>query len=181
MKHDLRFALRMIWSHRWFSAAIVATLALGLGLNTMIFTVVDSALLKPMPVPGGERLVDVRGVQVAHGSSNAVGVSYPDFRDYRAQSSSFESLEAGTFDQGVISERGNPPQEYLLERASAGTFESLHVPPILGRGFLPNDDKPGAEPVLVLGYGVWKERYDSSPSVIGREVNVNGKPATLSV
>lgn len=180
MKNDLRFALRMIWSHRWFSAAIVATLALGLGLNTMIFTIVNAALVKPVAVPGGDRLVAIRDVQATqqHGE-NSIGVSYPDFRDYRSQSSSFESMEAAAYDEGVISENGNPPHAYSLELASAGIFESLHMPPILGRGFLPSDDKPGAEPVLVLGYGVWKERYNSSRDVIGRQVRVNGKPATI--
>lgn len=180
MKNDLRFALRMIWSHRWFSAAIVATLALGLGLNTMIFTIVNAALVKPVAVPGGDRLVAIRDVQAtqSHGE-NSTGVSYPDFRDYRAQSSSFESMEAAAYDEGVISENGNPPRAYSLQLASAGIFESLHMPPILGRGFLPSDDRPGAEPVVVLGYGVWKERYNSSRDVIGRQVRVNGKPATI--
>jgi len=178
MAHDLRFALRMILTHRWFSAAIVATLALGIGLNTMIFTLVNAVLVKPVPVPGGERLVAVSNRNVTQ-SENSMGMSYPDFREYRAQASSFEALEGEEHEQGVLSENGNPPQAYLLDRASSGIFESLHIRPVLGRGFLPADDKAGAEPVLVLGYGVWKERYNSSPSVIGRQVRVNGKPATI--
>lgn len=177
MAHDLRFALRMIFSHRWFSAAIVATLALGIGLNTMIFTLVNAVLVKPVPVPGGERLVAIRELSVAHGE-DALGVSYPDFLDYRAQASSFDALEAETNEEGVLSENGNPPQAYLLERASSGIFDSLHISPILGRGFLPGEDKSDAA-VLVLGYGVWKDRYNNSPSVIGRQVRVNGKPATI--
>ena len=66
-----------------------------------------------------------------------------------------------------------------MERASSGIFEMLHVHPALGRGFLPGDDKPGAAPVVLLGYGVWKDRYGSSPDVIGRAVRVNEKPATI--
>jgi predicted permease len=178
MTHDLRFALRMIFSHRWFSAAIVATLALGIGLNTMIFTLVNAALIKPVPVPGGERLAAVRSVNTSHGEDE-MNVSYPDYRDYRSQTSSFEALEAAAHDEGVLSENGNPPQAYLLERATSGIFQTLHVQPVLGRGFLPGDDKPGAEPVLVLGYGVWKDRYNSSRDVLGRQVRVNGRPATI--
>ncbi len=178
MANDLRFAFRVILSHPWFSAAVVATLALGIGLNTMVFTLVDAALFKPVPVPGGARLVAIRNRNISRGE-DAIRVSYPDFVEYRAQNSTLAGLEAASDEEGVLSERGNPAEAYRLERASAGLFEMLHVLPALGRGFLPGDDKPGAEPVLLLSYGVWKERYGSSPSVIGRHVQVNEKPATI--
>ncbi len=178
MAHDLRFALRMILTHRWFSAAVVATLAMGIGLNTMVFTLVNAVLLKPVGVPGGERLVAITHRNPAH-SDQAMRLSLPELRDYRAQASSMESLEGASDEEGVLSERGNPPNVYHLERASSGVFAMLHMHPVLGREFLPNDDKPGAAPVLLLGYGVWKERYGSSPSVIGRAVRVNEKPATI--
>lgn len=178
MANDLRFALRMVLSHRWFSAAVVATLALGIGLNTMIFTLVNGALFKPVPVPGGARLVSIRDRNLTQ-SNQAMRVSYPDFRDYRAQSSSFEAIEAASDENGVLSERGNPPQSYHLERASSGIFEMLHIPPVLGRGFLPADDTAGAEPVVLLGYAIWRDRYGSSPTVIGRQVRVDAKPATI--
>ena len=178
MAHDLRFALRVILSHRWFSAAVVATLALGIGLNTMVFTLINAALFKPVPVPGGARLVAIRNRNASQ-SDDAIRVSYPDFHDYRTQASSFAALEASSDEEGVLSERGNPPQSYQMEHASSGIFEMLHIRPILGRGFLPSDDKPGAEPVLLLGYGIWQDRYSSSPSVVGRQVRVNEKPATI--
>lgn len=179
MAHDLRFALRMILSQRWFSAAIIATLALGIGLNTMVFTLINAVLYKPVPIPGGAQLVAIRSRNMSQ-NENMMRVSYPDFRDYRAQNSTLAALEAASDEQGgVLSEQGNPPQAYMMERASAGIFDSLHIQPILGRGFLSSDDKSGAEPVLMLGYGIWKERYNSSPSVIGRHVRVNEKPATI--
>ncbi|QNI34191.1 ABC transporter permease [Alloacidobacterium dinghuense] len=178
MAHDLRFALRMILSHRWFSAAVVATLALGIGLNTMVFTLINAVLYKPVPVPGGAQLVAIRNRNISQ-SDNTMRVSYPDFRDYRAQTTSLANLEAASDEEGVISETGNPPQAYQMERASSGIFEMLHIQTVLGRAFLPDDDKPGAAPVLVLGYGIWKDRYGSSPNVIGRQVRVNEKPATI--
>jgi putative ABC transport system permease protein len=178
MTHDLRFALRMMFSHRWFSAAIVATLALGIGLNTMVFTLVNAVLLKPVPVPGGERLVSVRNRTVAQGNSG-MGVSYPDFLRYRAQTRSFEGLAAMSQEQAVLSERGNPPQSFRLGRVSAGLFEMLHTAPVFGRGFLPADDKAGAEPVLLIGYGVWQRRYGGAHSVLGRVVRVNEKPMAI--
>ncbi|MEO7144872.1 MAG: ABC transporter permease, partial [Bryobacteraceae bacterium] len=178
MAQDVRFALRMIASHRWFSAAVVVTLALGIGLNTMVFTLVNAALFKPVNVPGGERLVAVDNRNLSHGNGN-VAVSYPDFREYRAQTSTFEGLEAATQESAVLSERGNPPHIYSMDRVSPGMFEMLHIPPILGRAFVPADGKAGAEPVVLLGYGVWKDRYGSSPQVLGRVVRVNEKPAAI--
>src|SRR5579859_3828175 len=95
MRQDLRFALRMIFSHRWFSAAVVATLALGIGLNTMVFTLVNAALFKPVPIPRGDRLVAVVSQDLTRpGDNGRMGLSLPDFRDYRARQSTFEALEA---------------------------------------------------------------------------------------
>jgi predicted permease len=178
MKHDLRFALRMILAHRWFSAAVVATLALGIGVNTMVFTLVNAVLFKPVPVPGGSRLVAVDSRNLTQ-SESVFRVSYPDFRDLRAQSTSFTALEAASDEEGVLSETGIPPQAYQMGRASSGIFEMLHIPPVLGRGFIPSDDKAGAAPVVILGYGIWTDRYASSPAVIGRQVRVNERPATI--
>ncbi len=179
MAHDLRFALRMILSHRLFSAAVVATLALGIGLNTMVFTLVNAVLFKPVPVPGGAQLVSIRNSNLTQRDNNTMRVSYPDFRDYRAQNSSLAALEAATDEDGTLSETGIPPQAYRMEQASSGFFEMLHIRPVLGRGFLPGDDKPGAAPVVVIGYGVWQERYAGSPNVLGRQVRINEKPATI--
>src|SRR5258708_30268122 len=155
MTHDLRFALRMIYAHRWFSAAVVATLALGIGLNTMIFTLVNAVLFKPIAVQGGERLVVVMHRRPSlRGNNDREGVSYPDFREYRAHSASFEALAAISGTRGTLSEQGNPPQRFDMGLVSAGMFEMLHVQPVLGRGFTASDDQAGAEAVLLIGYGV---------------------------
>jgi putative ABC transport system permease protein len=178
MAADLRFALRMILTHRWFSAAVVATLALGIGLNTMVFTLISAVLFKPVPVPGGARLVSIVSRSLAQGDRN-LPMSYPDFQDYRTQATSFESLEAATDKTGILSEAGTSPQSYHLEEATRGIFSMLHTQAVLGRGFLPADDRPGAAPVLVIGYNVWQERYGGVPAIIGRQVHVNGQPATI--
>src|SRR5258708_643012 len=178
MAHDLRFALRMIFSHRWFSAAVVATLALGIGMNTMVFTLVYAVLFKPVPVPGGARLVSIIGRNLAM-NDRYLPMSYPEFQDCRSQTSSFEALEGVIDEEAVLSENGDPPQPYHLQRASSGIFSMLHTDAVLGRGFVPSDDKPGAAPALVIGYGVWKDRYSGAPTVIGRQVRVNGQSATI--
>ncbi len=178
MRNDLRFALRMIFSHRWFSLAVVITLALGIGLNTMVFTLINAVLFKPVPVPGGARLVSI----LSRNGTTREGfqpMSLADFEDYRAQAASLESMEGAIDEEGVISENGNPPQPYHLQRATAGIFSMLHANPILGRGFVSTDDKPGAAPVVVIGYGVWKDRYGSASGVIGRQVRVNAQLATI--
>lgn len=174
--HDFRFGLRMIRSHGWFSAAVILTLALGIGLNAMVFTIVDAALLKPVPVPGGSRLVAVTGRAPGNGDDR---LSYPDLLDYRAQAHSFSALEGAADQEGVLSEPGNPPQAYNLARTTTGVFSMLHIHPVLGRDFLALDAYSGAAPVLMLGYNVWQTRYAGSRSVVGRQVRVNGKLATI--
>src|SRR5271155_678007 len=100
MAHDLRFALRMIFSHPLFSAAVVATLALGIGLNTMVFTLINAVLFKPVPVPGGAQLVGIRNQNVTQ-SDDSMRVSYPDFREYKSQTSSRAAGEAASDEEGV--------------------------------------------------------------------------------
>jgi MacB-like periplasmic core domain len=78
-----------------------------------------------------------------------------------------------------LSETGIPPQAYRIEQVSSGIFGMMNIQPVLGRGFLPSDDKAGTPPVVILGYGIWKDRYRSSPSVLGRQVRVHEKPATI--
>jgi putative ABC transport system permease protein len=176
--NDVRYAVRGIVAHGWFSAAIVVTLALGIGLNTMVFTLVNAVLFKPVPVPGGGRLVSVMSNDRAQ-HSRAVTMSYPDFQDMKAQSTLFESFEAVNNERGILSEDGVAPQLYHLAQATTGIFSMVEGKALLGRSFQAGDDAPGAAPVMVIGYGVWKERYAGDAGVIGRQVRVNGQPATI--
>src|SRR5215469_14119776 len=116
MGHDLRCALRAIGSGRWFSVAVVATLAFGIGLNTMVFTLIDAVLFKPVPVPGGERLVAIltRDPKAASGDRRRMGVSWPHFVDYRGHVGLLEALEAGSGDSATLSEQDVAPQRYNM-------------------------------------------------------------------
>src|ERR1700721_3852477 len=178
MAHDLRYALRTNLAHLWASAAIVVTLALGIGLTTLVFTLANAGLVKPVPVPGGARLVSIINRSLFEGDRN-LPISYLDFQDYRAQATTLESFEATEDEAGILSESGNPPQQYRLVRATSGIFSIVQTKALLGRAFLPSDDHSGAAPILVLGYNVWQERYGGVPGVIGRQVRVNGQPATI--
>ena len=180
MFQDFRFALRMLASHRWYSAAIIVTLALGIGINTTVFTLVNAVLFKPVPVPGGERLVTIANHNPAKPDKRSrSGVSWPDYREYQAQSRSFEGIEAVDRDQGVISEPGNPPERFQMARVTPGLFTLIRTPPVAGRGFTAADGQPGAEAVVLLGHGVWQSRYAGTLDVVGRVVRVNGEPATI--
>src|SRR5215213_6821627 len=121
MFNDLRFALRMIASHRWFSAAVIVTLALGIGANTTVFTLVNAVLFKPVPVPGGARLVTISGQDLTR-PDNRRGLSYPDYVEFRANARSYEGIEAMQGMQAIISEAGNNPDRFIGQRITPGLF-----------------------------------------------------------
>jgi putative ABC transport system permease protein len=178
MLQDLRYAIRMIRQQPWFSAAIIGTLALGIGVNTTVFTLVNAVLFKPLAFPGGDRIVMVPATVPSQGRDR-VDVSYPDLRDFRQAASSFERLEAYSGFAATFSENGNPPERYRGTRITSGLFEMLHSQPVLGRGFGPADEKPGAESLVMISHGIWKDRYGRNPGVIGRAIRVNEKPAVI--
>jgi predicted permease len=168
----------MLVSHRWFSAAVIVTIALGIGVNTTVFTLVNAVLFKPVPIPGGERLVTITNSDPAH-PDRWQSVSLPDYLEFRKSNHTFDGLEAATTDDGVISEAGVPPERFHRGQVSPGLFEMLRTPPVLGRAFAPADGKAGAEAVVLLGDALWKKRYAGDPGVIGRSIRVNGRPATI--
>jgi predicted permease len=174
---DLRFAFRTIAAHRWFSAAVVATLALGIGINTAVFTLANAVLLKPLPFPGGARIVAVVNTRPSQNETR-LNMSYPDFLDLRAQATAFDALEAAAFDGAVLSDTDVPAARYRMARVTGGLFRLTGTPPVLGRDFSPADEVPGAA-VVILSASVWRARYQASPAVIGRLVHVNEKPATV--
>jgi putative ABC transport system permease protein len=178
MKNDFRFALRMIATHRWFSAAVIVTLALGIGINTTVFTLVHAVLLKPIPLPNGARLVTINGQDLTR-PDNRRGLSYPDYLELKSNNRSFEGVEAIMGTRAVLSEANNPPERLIGQRITPGLFTLLKMPPILGRGFTAEDGKAGAPEVILIGHGVWKNRYGSDPAIVGRSVRVNGVPATI--
>ena len=136
---DLRFAFRMIRKRPWFSAAIVVTLAFGMGVNTTVFSLVNAVLYKPLPFPGGDRLVMVSASNPSAGR-DTVPVSYADFRDFRDSSHAFEHLEILNRLAVNLGERGNPPERYSGAGISAGMFRHAGYaascgsrPPAVGR------------------------------------------------
>jgi putative ABC transport system permease protein len=178
MLHDLRYSLRMMRLHPWFSAALVAALALGIGANTAVFTLVNAVLFKPLPFDGGDRIVAIFHRNMAR-DQERVPISYSDYLEYREQASTFESLEASMGTNVAIREEGNPPEPYSMARVTPGFFAMLGVQPVAGRSLTPADAAVGADPVILLSHTVWRDRYGRSPDAVGRTVRAGNELATV--
>jgi putative ABC transport system permease protein len=173
---DLRYAFRLLTKNFSFTAIAVATLALGIGANTAIFSVVNAVLLRPLPFRDPSRLV----LALEHNPAipGFSSISYLNFLDWRAQNQSFESLEATCATAATLTGTGEP--ERLNARvATAGLFSLLGVNAILGRTFLADEDRPGGAPIALLSYGLWQRRFGASRDIIGKTIDLDTKPFTV--
>ena len=174
---DIRFALRGLRRSPGFTAVAVATLALGIGVNATIFSMVSAVLFRPLPVEAPGRLVNVYGhteAAVDHGS-----ISYPDYLDYRAQTETLEDVAAHVNFFASLSVDGSS-ELVVGEAVSDNYFGLLGVPPALGRPFLPEETAaPGAGPVAVLEHTFWQTRFGGDPDVLGRTFRMNGEVFTV--
>jgi len=181
---DVRFAARLLRKDRRFTLAAVVALSLGIGANTTIFTFINTALFKDLPFDEPRRLValgtmDARGPLPDTPGPRRDGVSYLDFQDWRAATRAFIGLAADTGSTMNVSDEGRAPERFRGAYVSANTFDLVRVKPRLGRGLLPDDEKAGAPPVLILGHDVWRSRYCGDPAVVGRTLRVNDVPSTV--
>ena len=170
---DLRYALRMMRKNAGFTAAAVAILAVGIGVNAVVFTVTNAVLFN------GFRLVDRNDRILYLGTQPGCCVSYPDFEDWRNHATSFDAMGAVADLRIVLSEAARFPETYTATRVTANSFQILGQRPILGRDFSASDETAGAAPVAILSYGFWERRYAKDPSVIGRTVRINAIPTTV--
>lgn len=170
---DLRYSLRALLARPGFSLAALATLAIGIGSNVAIFSVLDGALFRPLPFPHAERLVDVRNVYPQMGLDDA-GTSIPDYLDRRA-APALEDLAIYTGVSLALVDRGNPERLAGL-RASPSLFSVLSTQPALGRSFTDAEALPGADPVVVLSHATWRARFDADPAILERSIRLDGKP-----
>ena len=174
---DFRLAARLLAKDRRFTLAAVIALALGIGLNASVFAIINTALLRDLPFEGADRLV---AIQLLDPRGRTEVASYADFRDWRERTSTFEGLGANVNAGGVhLDDETGTPIRLRGSYLTANMFQLLRVAPIVGRGFSAEDERPGAPAVVVLGYGVWQNRYAADPSVVGRTVRINDVPATV--
>ena len=175
--NDVRYAVRMIARRPALSAIIVVTLALGIGANTAIFSLVNTVLLRPLPYPEPDRLVSVWEQQLERGTMTRP-IRPANFFDWKDRVRSFEDIAWSRDGMFALTGDGEP-ESITGYRFSPNMLKVLGVQPALGRGFTPDDDTPGAPGVVLLSDKLWKRRYAADPGIIGRILTLNGRPHTV--
>ncbi|HRQ65298.1 MAG TPA: ABC transporter permease [Xanthomonadaceae bacterium] len=172
---DIRYSLRGFAARPLFVLAAVLTLALGIGANTTIFSVLHGMYLRPLPYPGGERLVEVYNTYPNMGLENA-GTSIPDFLDRRDHADSLADIALYTGMSFALSEAGSPPERLVGLRATPSLFTTLQVGAALGRVFTDEEAVSGQDRVVVLSWNLWRHRYHGDPGILGRDIRLDGEP-----
>ena len=172
---DLRYGLRRLAKSPGFTVVAILTLALGIGANTAIFSVVNGVLISPLPFRNADRIVSVFEdmPDFAQGS-----ISYPVFLDWQRDNRSFESMAAYRWANGTITGAGQP-ENVRARCVSAAFFPILGVNPILGRNFNAEDDRRGADPAVLISEGLWQRKFGRDAAVIGKRLVVGGTGRTI--
>jgi predicted permease len=172
---DVRYGLRVLLKSPGFTAIAVLTLALGIGANTALFSVVNGVLLNPLPFPNPEQLVAAYAKTPSFEQSS---ISYPNFQDWQRNNHSFSTLGAFRSEEYNLTGSGEPERLHG-HMISAEFFPALGINPKLGRNILPEEDQPGGAPVAVIGDGLWKRKFGLSGDVLGKNLMLNGKSYTV--
>lgn len=175
LAQDLKYGLRMLAKSPGFTAVAVLTLALGIGANTAIFSVVNGVLLNPLPYPEPDRLV---ALYSRTADSPRWSISYPNFLDWVRNNRSFSALAGYRVDDFTLTGMGET-ERLETEMISASFFPILGVKPVIGRNFLPEEDQIGAARVVLISGGFWKRKFASSPDVVGKSLTLNGTAYTV--
>ena len=176
LTQDIRYGVRMLAKHKAFTSIAIITLALGIGANTAIFSVVNELLLRPLPYRDADRITTVWEVSPRGRHQNST--SRANFRAWRDQNSSFRNMAAFS-DQRLNLTGTGEPEELSVQFTTPEFFRILGVDPILGRTFVPEDDKGGQSPVAVLSYGLWQRRFGGQASLVGETINLNDEKFTV--
>jgi putative ABC transport system permease protein len=176
---DLRYAIRALRKSPAFTAVALATLALGIGANTAIFSVVNAVLLEPLPFPDSGRLVAFYQTLPAKGVTSA-GVSFPNYSDFASRSRSFEQLGAIRMHDYTLTGQGEPAL-VVGGTVTGNVFAMLRTRPLLGRGLGASDEAPDAASVAVLSERLWRERFGGDPAAVGSTVRPTSTSSRWSV
>ena len=176
---DVRFAIRQMAKRPGFTLVVVLTMALGIGANAAIFSVLDAVLLRPLPYSEPQRLIKVWSRFTGIGMPNDQNwVSAPEFRDYRQLNRSFSDLAAVDTESFNLGVKGSP-MRVLGSAVSPSLFGMLGAQPVLGRTFLPEEAQPGRNKEVVLSYGLWRRVFAANPAVVGSTIDIDGVPYTI--
>ena len=177
---DLRYATRVLLRTKSFALAVIGVLALGIGANTAIFSIVNAVLLRPLPFGDPDRLVRLFHVppQDAFPGMPTFSVSAANFYDWKRSAQLFDGMAIYRFRSFVLT-GGSDAKEVLAAAVGAGFFEVVQVPPAMGRAFLPEEDAPGRGRVVILSDGFWKRYFGGAPDVVGRPLTLDGQAYTV--
>ena len=180
MKNDLRYALRTLLRERGFSLTVVLSLAVGIGANTAIFSVVNGVLLRPLPLPEPERLAAVAEVVPKFVDRfPSIPANLNHFYEWRKRCTAFEQIAA--LRQGTLNLTGEgEPEQIQIARVSANTFRLLGVEPRMGRHFREEEDLSGRDRVVTISDSLWRRRFHADPDIIGRKILLDGNPYTVA-
>ncbi|MCI0489448.1 MAG: ABC transporter permease [Blastocatellia bacterium] len=174
---DIRYAFRTLLKRPGFAVVVVLTLALGIGANTTIFSIVNGFLIRPLPYKNAERLVDINETALNVGLER-LSVAYPDFVDWRDQNQTFEDMAA--YDEGSFNLTGRgEPERISGASVSASLFSVLGVAPVAGRDFRPEEDTPAGDKVVILSHGLWQRRFGADPNILGQQLTLQGVSRTV--
>ena len=174
---DFRYAVRRLYKDRSLTFMAVAALSLGIGANSTVFTFVNAVLIRGLPFEEPDEIMHLATQLISEGRNR--GVSYPDFVDWREQTTTFTDLAAFTGGTANLSDNDHAPERVNGSLVSVNAFRLIRQPVLLGRDFLPEEGERGADRVVILGYEVWQNRYGGDPNVIGRMLRVNEEPSTI--
>lgn len=175
---DLGSGARMLVKYPMLSIVAILTLGLGIGLSTTVFCVVNGGVLKGLPFPNGDRIVALAATNVAQGQPQ-LPLSVHDLVIHQSRQTSFERLGAFAATPVNLSMEDGRPERFSAGQLTVDAFAALGVGPVLGRGFQDGDDRLGAEPVVLLGYALWRDRYASAPGIVGSTIRIGGVPSLV--
>jgi putative ABC transport system permease protein len=179
LSQDIRYALRSMTNNPGFTAVAVLTLALGIGANTAIFSVVENLLLRPLPYPQPERLVEIWNTYPPQVPK--AGLSPGDYADWRRENASFSEMGAyATNSQGFNLSGDGDPQRVAAGYADSRLFPMLGIHAAAGRVFVPEEDRPGSAPVVLLSHRLWQSRYGGDAHVVGRSISLDHQRYTVA-
>src|SRR5919112_4250371 len=177
LRQDLRYGARMLLKHPGFTFIAVLTLALGIGVNTALFSVVNAVLLRPLPYAEPGRLAQLYEANAQQGYDR-FAFSLANFVDHRDQQTGFEQM-AAYFRRDANLTGAGEPERVQVAVVSASFFPLLRVQPLLGRGFLTEEETPGKHRVAVLSYGLWQRRFGADPGILNQPVTLGGNVYTV--
>jgi putative ABC transport system permease protein len=178
VRESIRQAIRSVRRRRGYAAATILTIALGVGVNAAVFTLLDDVLLRPLPFPQPQELVVVHQTDRVNDTLREPA-SVPDYLDFRAETTTLGAIGAYSNLTLALAVPGGSPERIAVTAASASLLDVLGRSPTLGRAFAPADDAKGAAPVALLSHALWQRRFGGDPAVIGRPITLDGEPFSV--